>query len=774
MLTRPAWTALLSAAFVGGLSIAGVLLGGPPQPVPADAPPFAFSAVRAMAHVEQIAQRPHPVGSADHARVRDYLVGAIARLGLKAELQSAVVRRGTTTVRMARVENILARIAGTKSTGAVLLASHYDSVPAAPGAADAASGVAAVIEAVRALEAGPAPRNDIILLFTDAEELGLLGAQAFVDQHPWADDVRLVMNFEARGTHGPAWMFETSAGNGAVVAEWASLVPKPAGSSLTYEVYRRLPNDTDFTEFKRLNAAGLNFAFVGGLEHYHTPGDAAAALDRGSLQHHGEAALRLTRRFASMDLGAPQARDAVYFSLPVLNAAPHYSTRYAVPLAAAAAVLLVVAAVRARRRREAGIGGIILAAVIYAAFAGASGYFGWRFGRLAGTVHERWLPDGNVTTSAPYAGAMVALIIALWLVIHVLLRKRLAAHSVALGAAVVILVAAAASSWFAAGASYVVVWPLAGAVLSVLAASRRTDAPPDVALHAGRIAVVMILSVPAILIVWPLAHSFFVAMGLTPEGGAAMAATTALGVGVLTVPIEILVERRRWWPAGTAAVAALACMAVAVSETRYSDRHPRPVNVVYAINADARTAHWAVRASWADTWFGQFLGTAPRPGRPPALVQPWSSPDGVPGFLHADAPPADLPAPQASLVRAVATEGGRQVAVRVVPGREGNMLIVWVNGVPALDVAVDGKPVSGAFTRRAPDDTAWTLEYFNAPASGATFSMTLRGSQALTVAVVERTHGLPELPGMARTPRPAWLMPFQAGDQTYVRRTYTF
>ncbi|MFO7695382.1 MAG: M20/M25/M40 family metallo-hydrolase [Vicinamibacterales bacterium] len=769
--TRPGWPALLSAVSVAGLSLASVLLGGPPAPVPASAPPSEFSAERAMAHVAEIAQRPHPVGSPDHARVRDYLVGAIGQLGLKAELQPAVVGRGTTTVRMARVENILARIAGSDSTGAVLLASHYDSVPAAPGAADAASGVAAIIEAVRALTTGPPLRNDVILLLTDAEELGLLGARAFVEQHPWAKDVRMVMNFEARGTRGPAWMFETSAGNGAIVAEWASLVPKPAGSSLTYEVYKRLPNDTDFTEFKRLTAAGLNFAFVGGLEQYHTPGDNAAALDRGSLQHHGEAALRLTRRFASMDLGTLEARDAVYFSLPLLNVAPHYSTMWAVAPVAVAAVLFAAATIRARRRREAGIGGIVLAAVIYAAFVGASGYLGWRSGRLAGAVHERWLPEGPVLTSGTYAAAMVACIVAVWLALYVLLRKRFAAQSIALGAAFVLLVAAAVSAWFAAGASYVAAWPLLGSLLAAMAASsHRPDAPPG----AGRTAAVMLLAVPAILIVWPLAHSFFVAMGLTPEGGAAMAGAAALGMGALAIPIECIVERRRWWPAGMAAITALACLAVAVSDTRYSALHPRPANVIYALDADARTGHWAVRVDRPDEWFGQFLGPAPRPGRPPALVQPWSSANGVPGFLHAEAPAADLPAPKATLVRSIPTEGGRSVTFRVAPGREGHMLSVWVNGVPALDVSVDGRPVRGAFTRRAPDDTAWTLEYFNAPASGAAVSMTLKGARKLTVAVAERAHALPDLPGTPYTPRPASLMPAQAGDQTIVRRTYTF
>jgi len=773
-ITRPGWTALLSAAFVAGLGLAGVLLGGPPEPVPASAPLSEFSAERAMAHVGQIAQRPHPVGSADHARVRDYLVGALEAIGLTAERQAAVVRRGTTTVRMARIENVLARVRGTNSTGAVLLASHYDSVPAAPGAADAGSAVGALVEAMRAITTGPPPRNDVILLLTDGEELGLLGARAFVEQHPWAPEVRMALNFEARGTHGPAWLFETSAGSGAVVAEWAALVPKPAGSSLTYEIYKRLPNDTDFTEFKRLKTAGLNFAFIGGVERYHTPGDAVAALDRGSVQHHGEAALRLARRFASMDLGALKVRDAVYFSLPILGVAPRYPAIWAVPLAVAAALLFVVAVVRTGRRRDASLVGIFLAVLVFAAFAGASGYFGWRFGRLADGLHRRFLPDGPVLTSGAYAAALVACIATAWFALYALARRLFAAHSMALGAAFVLLAAAGASAWFAAGASYVLLWPLIGALLAVIASSRRADVPRDLPLHAGRVVLVLLMAVPATLIVWPLVHSLFLTMGLAPGSGAAMAALTALGLGALAVPIEFIVERRRWWPAGAAATAVLAFVAVGVSETRYSDRHPKPVNVSYVLDADARKAHWATRVSRPDAWLTQFLGAAPRPGRPPALVQPWSSMNGVPGFLHAAAPAVDLPAPRAALVRAVATEGGRHVTFRAAPGREGDELTVWVNGVQALDVAVDGRLVAGAFVRRAPDDTAWTLEYHNAPASGVTVAMTLRGTQPLTVAVTERAAGLPEPPGTTLAPRPASLTAIQSGDQTVVRRTYIF
>jgi hypothetical protein len=288
------------------------------------------------------------------------------------------------------------------------------------------------------------------------------------------------------------------------------------------------------------------------------------------------------------------------------------------------AVLFVVVAApgaaRGQRRRH-------YAAALYAAFAGAAGYLGWRFGRLAGTLHERWLPDGNVLMSAPYAAAMVAFIMAVWLALYVLLRKRFAAHSIALGAAFVLLLAAGVSSWFAVGASYVVTWPLIGSLLAAMAASSgRPEAGPG----AGRTAVVMLLAVPAILILWPLVYTFFVAMGLAPEGGVAAATLTALAMGALAVPIEFTVERRRWWPAGIAATIALACLAVAVSG-RLLDRHPRPASIT-SLDAGAGTANLGqCRADRPDAWFTQFLGASPRPDTA-ALVQPWSSVNGVPRF----------------------------------------------------------------------------------------------------------------------------------------------
>src|SRR6476659_11287397 len=78
----------------------------PPVVVPATAPLTEFSAERAMKHVVAIAQRPHPIGSAEHDRVRDYLVAQLRNLGLEPQIQNAT-GVCTRSADAGRVKNIL-------------------------------------------------------------------------------------------------------------------------------------------------------------------------------------------------------------------------------------------------------------------------------------------------------------------------------------------------------------------------------------------------------------------------------------------------------------------------------------------------------------------------------------------------------------------------------------------------------------------------------------------------------------------------------------------
>ncbi len=293
---------------VGSLALAllvGVLALQVPAPAGADAPATAFSAERAMADVREIARRPHPLGSADHARVRLYLQQRMTNLRLQVSTQTGPISRGSARyLRRMGGDPEAAAFTATNLVGvlpgrnpalpAVALMAHYDTVPMSAGAADDSAGVAAALETVRALQArGPADRTLVVLL-TDAEEIGLDGARIFWGGHPLRDRIGAVINLEARGGGGRAMMFETGKGNAETIALFGDAGVRADGgvtaNSLAGFVYERMPNGTDFTIPKERGVQGLNLAFIGRPDQYHadsTPG----TLDRGAVQHMGSQAL---------------------------------------------------------------------------------------------------------------------------------------------------------------------------------------------------------------------------------------------------------------------------------------------------------------------------------------------------------------------------------------------------------------------------------------------------------------------------------------------------
>ena len=254
-----------------------------PAPLPADASATAFSAARAMADVEVIAKVPHPMGSPANAAVRDHLVGRMTALGLSPQIQRAqVLRQEDGWIAGGAVENVIGVLPGAdRAAPAVTIMAHYDSVPGSPGAADDAAGTAAALEIARAIKAKGQPARDVILLITDGEESGLLGAQAFFDQHPLADRVGFLLNMEARGNGGRAQMFQTGADNAGAIELFRNSAVSPVASSLTVFLYEHMPNDTDFSVPKARGIAGLNYAFIGSQFDYHAPTSTPANLVNG-------------------------------------------------------------------------------------------------------------------------------------------------------------------------------------------------------------------------------------------------------------------------------------------------------------------------------------------------------------------------------------------------------------------------------------------------------------------------------------------------------------
>ncbi len=335
----------LPALLLGGLMTVPWAL---PRPAvqSLDAPPTRFSAERARRVVEAIAGEPRPTGSPAHARAREVLLGEIAALGLEPVQQEAASER----VDGGRLVNLLARVRGHDSGGVVLLAAHYDSVRRSPGAGDDAAGVAACLEALRALLARGAPRNDVVLLLSDGEERGLLGALAFDAEHPWAREVALVVNLEAIGNAGPASLFETGPTNGTVVRAVARAMQAPVGGSFATAIYRAMPNDTDYSVFRARGIPGANLALTGNGRAYHSPLDTPERLDPAGLQHLGESALELLAEFAALDLSAARAPERHFVTFPG-GSVLHLPAAWTPALAwFAAAALLAAALFRARRR----------------------------------------------------------------------------------------------------------------------------------------------------------------------------------------------------------------------------------------------------------------------------------------------------------------------------------------------------------------------------------------------------------------------------------------
>ena len=270
--------------------------------------PGQFDTQRALTRMINILddQSPHPVDSDANRRVRDAIIREIETLGFIAETRTdtgCFARDNVAYIACAEVENISFRMGPTPQTGAkntLMISTHYDSVPAGPGASDAMMGVGVILEIAQQLSGKPLSRP-VLVLITDGEEAGLLGARAFMRSDPRATEVSTVVNFEARGVEGPVFMFETSQPNGLVIPYLMKGSKRPVANSVMAAIYEQLPNSTDVSVYLPQDMEALNFAIIGNERFYHTPGDNLDNLSKRSLQHMGDMGLNTVRNLTDPD-----------------------------------------------------------------------------------------------------------------------------------------------------------------------------------------------------------------------------------------------------------------------------------------------------------------------------------------------------------------------------------------------------------------------------------------------------------------------------------------
>lgn len=429
----------------------GLIPTNPPEKVDSD-----FSIEHAKEYLHNISQKPHPVGSAEHDRVRDYIITELEEIGFEVEVQKTFsINEHANNV--THVENILARLKGSNTSKAVMLAAHYDTTHESPGVSDDGYGVASIMETARLLSQ-QGVENDVIFLFTDGEEKGLQGASAFVNQHRWASDVGLVLNFEARGNDGATLMFETSEGNQWMIDAFKNSSSVPVANSLFYELYKRIPNGSDFTVFKQAGMQGLNFASVKGLNSYHTTFDNLEVMNEGTFYHHGTYAYQLAKHFANHELQPKSTNDSVYFNAFGYSVVS-YSDTYVIPLLLVTLVAFVATYLYGIRKKAITISGSIGGFFVFILSVVLAGGIAYLVLRWIKNVNEDYLSllelDHNIGDY--YLFGFMFLIFGVQLLLFNLLKKKCSPNHMMIGVVFGWVIVSAVTSLYISGASYIVI-----------------------------------------------------------------------------------------------------------------------------------------------------------------------------------------------------------------------------------------------------------------------------------------------------------------------------
>jgi len=739
------------------LIITGLKHATSPEPLSGSVSPSIFSSARAMSTVRQIAQKPHPTGTSENEKVRNYLVAELKALGLEPHIQSALgINKSDQIGSVGIVHNVVVRIPGRVSGKALLLVAHYDSTHAGPGASDDGASVAAILETLRALKTLPALQNDVIGIFTDGEEAGLLGAEAFVAEHTWAKHIGLVLNFEYRGNRGPFVMFETSPGNGKLIKGFAEATPHPLGNSLMYEVYKRLPNDTDMTVFKRAGIPGMNFAAIEGHTSYHTELDRPELMQEGSLQHQGEILLALAHYFGNAPLDDLYSEDSVYFDVPGLGLV-NYPVNWVLPLCGGLILLFAIVLSLGLKSGELRASRTVLGTVTFLTMIPV----------LAGICQLLWigiswlhpeydtLLQGDTYNSHWYLLAFVMLVIGLFAFLQSGIERWIRPMELALGALACWLIFLIAASVGLQGASFLFFWPLAPLILTfgiVLWHRIKNASSP---MYFG----IMLLGVaPGILLFAPLIKALFV--GLTPQLVGVVMVFLVMLLGLLVPLIDILTKRLAL--PGLALATGILFLVIGSLTSGFDNEHPRADNLFYAVDGSTGNAFWLSQDKFLDEWTRTFFPVNPERRRIPEIFG-----DRSRAYWAVSAPEFALPVPSIKVLEDNTTVNIRKINIQVQSLRHAPKLSLSVEGIGVNSSKVEGRLFSQTVRRE------WSLKGFGIPEEGLNIELNVQTGSPFKIRVIDYSY---ELPQTSLQPRPPNMIaqPFGLSDTTAVVKTIAF
>lgn len=707
-------------------------------PASATAPATTFSAARAMQHVTMLAQAPRPLASDANAQARAYLLAQLRALGLEPQVQTATMQHNDTDqlanvhVTLAVVHNIVVRLAGTRPGQALLMASHYDTTPTSPGAAQGGASSAALLETLRALQKSPPLAHDLIVLFADGQQQYGMGAQAFAEQHPWRSQVGMVLKFDNAGNRGPLVLYDSSGADGAAIDGWAAHAPAARGSSLMRAIYPHMPHAVPLGPLAALHVPMLQFANVEGYTGPRGSSDTADRLAPSTLQHEGDTMLALARHFASAPL-TPGAPGQVYFTLPHIGVV-HYSGSAVWPVTRLACLLLFgvtcLGIQRSSVDAQALLKGVFGYALICCAIAAAA-YVAWQML----PTHEGYAPlwQGFSEREWWYQLGCVAFFSAAFISLQRRLQTSIGVTAAALGALVCIAIGLLTVSYALPGASYVLVWPM----LSILTALAVLHWPR---VHAWRVWILLAGATPAVLLLAPAIRDAFAVMSLSRMNLPMLLLAALLGGAV-----ALLAALARRYVVRALLLASLACVAVASSATPFHTPLPQVNEVVYYKDMVTWRAYWMMPPLALDAWTRQVFANATGPH---VFSEVFGH--GSPPLWYAPAPRTAIAFPHIVVLKDE-DAARRQVEFTVQSLNRAPNVELWIARGKPVRTAVNGRQLTGEKSRN------WSLSLYGMQDQLLHFVIEMEGgSENFSVRVQEKIPGLPD----AVTPhRPASMQP---------------
>jgi len=711
-----------------------------------------FSTQKALIHLKKITQEPHFTGSDHHQFVREYLKTALENLGLEVEIQSQVAvnnKWGAAT----KTKNIIAKIPGTNSSKPLLLLSHYDSNPhSSLGASDAASGVVTILESVRALLAQQNKfKNDIIICISDAEELGLLGASAFVNHHPWGKNIGLVLNLEARGSGGPSYMLlETNGGNETLIKTFSNTnTPYPVGNSLMYSIYKMLPNDTDLTIFREDgDINGFNFAFIGDHFDYHTVQDSFERMDINSFKHQASYMLPLIQYYANADLSSLISKnDLVYFNFPGIGLA-HYPFSWVMPMTIILAIIFIFilgfGTVKRRLSLKEILQGFIpfIGALLAAVF---TAFLGWK---LLLYIHPQYhdILHGFTYNGYYYIAMFVAFSVAIFIRFYKNYLLKLQVQNLLIAPITIWILINIAIAYYLKGAGFFSIPLSTGILLLAIHLFVKNN-------NKWKPLFYSILLIPTLIIFIPLIKMFPVGLGLKMTGISALFTVLLLGLAlpvIHSLPFRKVLGR-------LAFLIGVLTFITAFVNSGYNLENRQPNSIIYTLDTDAQKAYWGSYNNSSDNFTEQFLGNQPIAGSYDTTITASKYKTAI--KWHSEAEIKEFKAPETNIITDSIQGNNRFVHLRIKSLRNANRIEL----ISSYPISLKLLTVNDIAMKKAkhPVKKAGTIlsYYLTSPNEILDLKLTISKEETLNLSILEASFDLLSNPQFNINPRADYMMP---------------